>query len=308
MKTIWPFRQLGLKLVSLGLAALLWIIVTGEETVERGLRVPLELEQFPASLELQGELPATVGVRVRGASGALGRMSTGDVVAVVDLRGARAGRRLFQLTPEQVRAPFGVEVVQVTPPTIAMTFEESAARQVPIVPDVDGRPAPGYVVGKSTVDPATVEVVGPESAVKRVTEALTEPVSVAGARTSVTDNVTVGLLDPGLRLKNPRPVKVTVQIVPAPVEFTVRDQPVRLRNLQPTLSAQALPAVVDVKMRGSREALGSVEPDDIIAYVDLAGLGSGRYTLTVRAESSGEAGVTRVDPATVQVRISSAKD
>ena len=37
------------------LAVLLWMVVAGEETVERGLRVPLELQQFPAGLELQGE-------------------------------------------------------------------------------------------------------------------------------------------------------------------------------------------------------------------------------------------------------------
>ena len=67
------------------------MVVSGEETVERGLRVPLELQQFPAGLELQGEAPSTVDVRVRGASGALSRVGAGDVVAVLDLRGARAG-------------------------------------------------------------------------------------------------------------------------------------------------------------------------------------------------------------------------
>ena len=91
--------------------------VAGEETVERGLRVPLELQQFPAGLELQGEPPTLVDVRVRGASGTLEPRRAGDIVAVLDLRGARPGRRLFQLTPEQVRVPFGVEVVQVTPST-----------------------------------------------------------------------------------------------------------------------------------------------------------------------------------------------
>ena len=115
MKRIHPFRHLALKLLALGLALLLWIVVTGEETVERGLRVPLQLQQFPAELELQGEAATTVDVRVRGSSGALGRVSPGDIVAVLDLRSARPGRRLFQLTPEQVRAPFGVEVFQVTP-------------------------------------------------------------------------------------------------------------------------------------------------------------------------------------------------
>src|SRR5450755_4038763 len=129
------------------------MVVSGEEIVERGLRVPLELQQVPAGLELLGDVPATVDVRVRGASGTLSRVGGGDVVAVLDIHGAQAGRRLFPLTPEQVRTPFGVEVVQVTPSAIAMAFEASASRQVPVVPAVDGRPAPGYIVGLRTADP-----------------------------------------------------------------------------------------------------------------------------------------------------------
>ena len=55
MRIMWPFRHLGLKLLSLGLAVSLWMVVSGEATVERGLRVPLEFQQFPAGLELQGD-------------------------------------------------------------------------------------------------------------------------------------------------------------------------------------------------------------------------------------------------------------
>src|SRR6476646_1403278 len=144
MATIWPFRHLGLKVLSVVLALLLWMIVSGEEMVERGLRVPLELQQVPAGLELTGEVPATVDVRVRGASGTLSRVSTGDVVAVLDLRSARSGRRLFPLTPDQVRVPFGVEVVQLLPASVALAFEGSSTREVKVVPATDGRPAPGY--------------------------------------------------------------------------------------------------------------------------------------------------------------------
>jgi hypothetical protein len=76
-----------------------------------------------------------------------------------------------------------------------------------------------------------VEVIGPESAVKRGTEVLTEPVSVAGARTEVKDTVSLGLLDPSLRLKAVRSAVVTVQVVPAPLERTLRNRAVHLRNL-----------------------------------------------------------------------------
>ena len=308
MRAIWPFRHVGLKLVSVAIAVLLWMVIAGEETVERGLRVPLELQQFPPGLELLGDVPTTADVRVRGVSGTLSRISPGDVVAVLDLRGARAGERLFHLTPEQVHAPFGVEVVQVTPPTVAVVFEKAASRNVPIKPAIEGRPAAGYMVGKTTADPPTVEVVGPESAVRRVTDALTEPVSVAGAVRPVQETVTVGTLDPAVRVKTQRTVQVTVQVIPAPLEQTVRDRPVHLRNLAANLTATPIPSEVDVTLRGSREALARIQPDDATAYVDLADMGAGEYTVTVHADSSRDAGVARIDPAAIAVRITSAKN
>jgi YbbR domain-containing protein len=306
MRAFWPFRHIGLKLLSVTIAVLMWMVIGGEETIERGLRVPLELQQFPAGLELVGEVPTTADVRLRGAAGTVARIAPGDVVAVLDLRGARAGERLFHLTPEEVRAPFGVEVVQVTPPTVAVVFEAAASRVVPIKPSIEGRPAPGFVVDKIVADPPEVEVVGPESAVAHATEALTEPVSVGGARGPVQETVTVGTLDPALRLKMLRTAVVTVDIAAAPLEQTVRDRPVHLRGLSPNLTAIATPSVVDVTLRGSREALSRMEPDDATAFVDLDRLGAGVYSLTVRAESSRDAGVTRIEPSTIQVRISSA--
>ncbi|MGE5245304.1 MAG: YbbR-like domain-containing protein [Betaproteobacteria bacterium] len=305
MRSVWPFRHIGLKLLSAALAVSLWYAVSGEETVERGLRVPLELQQFPQGLELQGDPPAAVDVRVRGSSGTLGRVGAGDIVAVLDLRGVSTGRRLFHLTPEQVRAPFGVDVVQVSPTTIALTFERTATGRVRVVPAIDGRPAPGYVIGTITTNPATVEVAGPENSVKRVTEALTEPVVVTGAREPIRDVVSIGFLDPELRLKGPRTATVSVQVLPGPEERTIQSRPVHLRNLSPKLSARAVPAVVAVGVRGSREALNRLDPDDVDAYVDLAGLGSGEYTLTVHANATPDAGVTHIAPATVQVRIAS---
>jgi YbbR domain-containing protein len=295
--------SVGLRIFSLVLAVLLWFVIAGEETVERGLRVPLELVQFPPGLELQAEAPAVVDVRVRGSSTTLSQVAATDIVAFLDLHTARPGRRVFQLTPEQVRVPFDVQVVQVSPSSITMVFENSRTRAVPISASVEGVPAPGYVVGEVTVQPATVEVTGPESAVRQVTEAITEPVSVAGARGPITEAVTVGLLDPALRLKIPRSATVRVEVLPGPRERLLRGQPVHLRNLGPNLSAQAVPATIDVVLRGSREGLSRVENREVNAFVDLSGLGPGDYPLEVRVDASPDAGAARIEPPTVQVRI-----
>lgn len=308
MKTPWPFRHFGLKTVSVAIAAILWIFVSGDEVVERGLRVPLEFQQFPGGLEMMGEAPSLVDVRVRGASSALSLIAPGDIVAQLDLKSARPGRRLYQLTAEQVRVPYGVQVVQVTPPVVALAFEASQSKIVPVVPAVEGDPAPGFVVGQVSVEPPTVEVIGPQSAIERVTEALTEAVNVAGASAAVADGVTVGFQDGSLRLKTPRQARVTVEVIPGPVERTVRDRPVHIEHLRENLIARPVPNAVDVILRGSREGVNRVDTDEVVARVDLAGLGPGTYTLPVHVETPARAGVARILPATIQVQITSGKN
>ena len=308
MRAIWPFRHLGLKALSIGIAVLLWMVIAGDQTVERGLRVPLELQQFPTGLELQAEPPALVDVRVRGSSDTLSRVGPGDIVAVLDLRAARAGQRFFQLTPEQVRAPFGVEVVQVAPPTVVFVFEPTAVKQLPIRPSVEGDPAPGYVVGAMTVDPPMVEITGPESAVKQATEAVTETVAINGAVSDVTENVTIGLLDPALRVKGVRTAAVKVQVRLGSRERTVRDRPVRLHDLGANLTAHASPLDVDVLVRGSREGLARLNAEDVVPFVDLKGLGAGDYALAVHVDALADANVARVAPETIHVRLTPVKE
>jgi len=209
-----PFlRHLGLKVVSVVLAALLWLVVSGEQTVERALRIPLEFTNIPSQLELVGEPVTVVDVRVRGSSGTLSRVAPGELVAVLDVRTARAGQRLFHLSGSEVRAPFAVEVVQVAPSSLSLTFETSGVKTVPVVPELEGQPAKGFVLGVVTADPARVEVVGPASALAGVTKAVTEAVSVAGARSTVTESVTIGLTEPTVRLRGPQTARVSVGIV-----------------------------------------------------------------------------------------------
>jgi YbbR domain-containing protein len=164
-------------------------------------------------------------------------------------------------------------------------------------------------VGKITSDPARVDVTGPQSAVERVGEATTEPVSVAGARDTVTDTVTIGFLDPTLRLKSARQATVRVEILPGPVERTLRDRPVYLRNLPENLHAEATPPSVDIVMRGTRQNLNRVQNDQVNAYVDLGSIGAGEYLLTVRTDvqPAADAAVVALSPETVKVVVTSVK-
>jgi YbbR domain-containing protein len=298
---VLKLRHLGLKIMSVVLASLLWLLVSGEQTVERALRVPLEFTNLPSHLELVGEPPAVVDVRVRGSSGTLSRVAAGELSAVLDVRAARAGERLFHLTAEDVRAPFGVDVVQVTPASVSLTFEESVTKSVGITVRMEGEPASGFAVGGVTVDPATVEIVGPASALNNLTEAITEPISVAGASHPVTDTVTIGLTDPVVRLRQAQNAQVTVSIVAAPDEWVVEGIAVQLRNTSGK-AAVASPGDVTIRVRGPRNSIDT-DPAHYSAAVDVTSLDVGRYVLPVRVEAPTGIGLLRVDPAEVAVTI-----
>ena len=298
-----PFRQLGLKILAIALASLLWLTVAGEHVVERSLRVPLEFRNIPEALEIVGNTPDTVDVRLRGSSAVLSRVQSGEIVAVLDLSSARSGSRLFHIRSDEVRAPFGVEVSQVVPTTLALELEKSARRKVPVAPVIAGEPAPGFVVGKYSADPAIVEIVGPESHVRQVAEATTEPVSVKDARARIRDHVTIGIVDASVRLAQAQSANVTVEIWPAPVERRMPDVPVRWRNLGAGLRAQVSPQLVHVTVRGSKDPLAALRGDSVQAFVDLAGLGGGRYNLRVQVDPAESFGVVAIDPAVVSVTI-----
>jgi len=289
-------------------ASLLWLTVAGEHVVERNLRVPVEFRNLPPLLDIVGDPPDSVDVRVRGSSALLSRLDPGEVVAVVDLQQARPGSRLFHIRPEEVRSPYGVEVAQVVPGTLGIELERTARRVVPVIAPTDGDPAPGFVVGSITAEPATVEIEGPESRVKKLANATTEPISVSGARGNVRDVVAVGLIDSAVRLIKPQDVTVIVEVLPAPIEREFEGVLVRARNLGSGLAAPRIsPGAVALAVRGRREALSGVDATSVDAFVDLAGLGPGQYNLRVQVDPSQHFGVSDIKPAVVGVTLRAIK-
>lgn len=294
-----PFRHLGLKLISVAIAALLWLTVAGETVVERSLRVPLELQNVPVGLEVVESPPATADVRIRGASSVLSRLAPGDVMAVLDVSLARPGSRLFHLTTSQVRAPFGVEVAQISPGTVSLRFEASGTKLVPVTPLVEGQPAEGYAIREIRAEPRTVEIVGPESALALAKQAVTEPISVAGATRTITEAATIGVADPSVRLRVPHSALVTIEIAAIPIERAFERVVVQQRNLGGGYSARLVPATVTLLVRGPKERVATLDAASLGVHVDLKNLGSGRHSVPVQVAAAADIEVVRVQPAAV---------
>jgi YbbR domain-containing protein len=190
--------------------------------------------------------------------------------------------------------------VQVNPSTISMMFEPSAAKVVPVVPSVEGDPADGFVVGTVTAEPSTVEVMGPVSVLERLTQAITEPVSVNGASAPMNETVNIGVPDSAARLRTPQTARVAVAVMPAPIEWSVSAIEVKARNAH--RQVQIAPAHITAWVRGPREAMTS-DGGLFEATVDLEGLKPGQFRVPVSIVAPARVGVVRLEPAEVRVRV-----
>lgn len=299
-----PFRNIGLKFLSICIAALLWLVVAGDRVVERALRVPVEFQNLPQGLELVGNQLDTIDVRLRGSSGTLGRLEPADTSAVIDLRNARPGRRLFHLTAAQINVPYGIEVMQVAPATVSIEFENSAVRILQVRPSLEGRPAPGYEVQGVKSDPATVEVIGPESSLRGLEEAMTEPISIANAARPLNEVVTVGVADPSVRLRAPQTATVTVQIGLGMTRKTLTNVPVTVTNADQRLRVSVLPPSLSITVMGTREAIQQLTVEAVAATIDATGLSPGDHVVDVKTQVEQGVTVESMAPRNVRVRIS----
>jgi hypothetical protein len=121
----------GLKLLALAISFFLWATYTAEPYAEVGFQVPLEFTTMPPQLEMSGEVPTVMHVRVRGRSALLRRMVPADLFLRLDMKDSMQGTTTLQITPQMVGAPFGASVVQVSPSEIHVTLVPRHATALP---------------------------------------------------------------------------------------------------------------------------------------------------------------------------------
>jgi hypothetical protein len=127
----YVFANAGLKILALAISFALWSTYTAEPFAEVGFQVPLEFTTMPPQLEMSGDVPTVMHVRVRGRSALLRRMVPSDLNLRLDMKNIQQGTITLQITPQMVGAPYGATVVQVAPSEIHVTL---VPRHAPALP------------------------------------------------------------------------------------------------------------------------------------------------------------------------------
>ncbi|MGH9545920.1 MAG: CdaR family protein [Terriglobales bacterium] len=209
-------HNFGIKLLSLVLAVGLWLAVTRDPVAEVAVDVPIEFRNIPENLEIDTESVPRAEIRVRGPQRVVRRLQPADIYVGLELDGMKPGEHTFDLTGQQVHQPRELEVVQVIPSEVHLTFDTRVTRQVPVHPRVFGRFAAGYEIARVETDPPTITISGPRKRVEAAEAAITDPVDASGTMHQATFVRHAYVSDPLVQVMNPNPVRVTVIMEYAP--------------------------------------------------------------------------------------------
>jgi hypothetical protein len=210
-------HNLGLKVLSVALAALLWSFVHGAKVVERELVLPLRCINLADSLALAADPPRAARVLVSGAAQdfVLRRLLPGAELRV-DLAHARPP--LVRVTPTVTEVAMGgatrLTVVRILEPGVLdLAIEPRAERRLSVRVVLRGEPAPGWKLGAAPrAEPAEVRCIGAASRVELLREVTTAAIDVGGRSDDV--RATVDLVPPAAAVVlEPAAVRVHVELL-----------------------------------------------------------------------------------------------
>ncbi len=266
----WILENAALKMVALVLAVTLFILVRGEKETERAVRIGVAYIK-PSDRVLVTDEPDSIDVWVRGPWTRIKRLDPSDVdPVVIDLTKVADGD--IVLDERAIRLPPGLRVVSVRPSKLNVQFEYQ--KRVPVLPEIAGTVAEGYIVQRIVPDPAAVTVHGPKTYVDGLVDVRTMPVSVAGKRAPFHQQVPLAPLPRGAAT-DVESADVEVQIEEEVTQKTLTGlpiqlkQPVGIRHPIALASYELEPGTVDVLLRGGRNAIKQVDDRKVTAVVDL---------------------------------------
>lgn len=299
--------NLSLKVTSLVIAMAIFWLVRGSEEAQRSVFVDVVAVTPPetASQMLTSDLPAKVRLTLRGSRSLLNTLRADSIPPVqVDL--SNTSSDLYYFEPEAFELPGGMEVLQVAPPTIPLTWSERGRRAVSVAAQLNGQLASGLMVAGTSVRPESLMVRGPAPQLSGLEQVLSTGINLASLPVGRHERrVPIARLPAHMEVEGSHSlddvlVTVTIDVAQEVSERTLsRAEVAALGNVR-----ELRPARVRVIVRGEPSVVNAIEPASVVPFVEATqldpALGAQSLPVRVRGLPTGVE-VVRVEPDEVLV-------
>ncbi len=257
-------ENIGIKIVSILFAILLWLYVTAQIGERQTFKVPLDLVNIPESLAVAGEAPKEISVTVRGPRSELMKLRfLSRIRGTVDLGAAKRGRVVVPLSPAILNLPAGFPAGDATidaPKSLSLDFERIVSAYVTVTPVFRGAVPPEMIlVGQPTVSPPVVLVRGSAGDMSGLAAVETDPIDLRGRRSGFSQDVAVRAGE--RREARPRGVRVEIEIARRAVR-TMQGIPPTLLQVEEGFQVEWSPPTASLVVEGPEDLVGRLVNDD----------------------------------------------
>lgn len=298
------------KIVALGIAILLWVVVhldlqENNDTTTPALRnttvsnVMVQAVYDDTQYSIVSIEPKEVTVVLKGKDSAIRQISPKNLQIKADLSKLAAGTYELPVKPDEP-LPAGV-TAEVTPDKVRVVMEEKQMKEVPVLIQVTGTPANGYKAGQPVVNPGRVYVTVPSSMVDTVDSARGE-ISIDKATGTVNKKIKLSAYDKkGNELR--ASVSPPVAEVEVPVTLPFKTMPLQIKwTGQPARGyavAGVQQSVEQITVYGPQAVLDKMEIYEGLE-VDISGIKEDRvYSLDIPVKNK----ELQIDPVKVEVKV-----
>jgi hypothetical protein len=255
----WPT-----KLTALLLSGVLWAAVAAEEPTTQLVPVSLVV-QPPPGRSLTGPLPPIQAVYVGSTRELIKLYSSPPTIRKV-LPDTLSGSEFeLRLSPQDLLTPGRVNVrpEDVQPRSLRLTLDAVVRRTVAVEPRVVIEPDSGYALLEGmTVEPGSVSVSGPDSAVRAIASVSTVNLEIRGVDGPVRRVIPLDTAPLGRMRVSPSEVEVSAEVV-FMSERVLMGIPVTIRSDRAAALVADPPAVL-VTVRGSSRRLARLTRDSVL--------------------------------------------
>jgi YbbR domain-containing protein len=242
---------------------------------EMTVALSVRFKGIPPELLVMGN-PPVLEARVRGTSRLLKGLKDSLPTHEIGLALAKPGPLFIKISEETIKMPQGVSVLEVDPASFTIGIESRMEKWVPVIPDLNNDPAPGYVVSAVAASPSSIQLTGPASMLEKISAVRTTPVDVAGLTESAKKRVALNLNhNPHVQALGDRLVEVEIAVEEKIIDKQIKTQ---VQATGTHYRWEIRPRQVELLLRGPENTIENlVQGQGMQVHVDLKGLKPGTY-------------------------------
>lgn len=192
----WLWNNKGSLVLAFVLALTVWVAAVSAEdpTIEQPMdeSIPIIYLVPQESLQVVGRLPPTARLTIRAPQSVWNEISRETIRIEVDL--SKYGSGTHDITLEPIHNFRPLRITEIDPASITVNLEPLLTREVSIDVNLVGNPALEFDANEPSFSPSTATILGPASAVTRVTEVRAD-IEISGARQDVEEEAPLLAVD-----------------------------------------------------------------------------------------------------------------